>query len=61
MIEIDGASRMSSVLGLKVRPKMAMVLPLTSFSHICAILRDMARLRYSLIDTIISIRRKGRS
>ena len=42
---MDGLSRMSSVLGLKVRPSMAMVLPATLPSSAAMTLRAIARLR----------------
>ncbi|MNE40712.1 hypothetical protein D3C80_1347490 [compost metagenome] len=54
----DGASRMSSVLGLKVRPSRATVLPFRSVPPRAAATRSaMAFLRASLTSTVVSIRR----
>ncbi len=54
-----GESRMSSVLGLKVRPSTPMVLPRTSPPTAAMTLRAIARLRVSLTATVVSIRRMG--
>ena len=56
----DVARGMSSVLGLKVSPKMAMVLPRTDPPQAAMTLRAMPRLRCSLIATVVSTMRKGR-
>jgi hypothetical protein len=61
MMVIDGASRMSSVFGLKVSPRMAIFLPRTLPSQAAMTLRPMARLRLSLIATVVSMRRTGLS
>src|ERR1700755_493763 len=55
----DGASRMSSVFGLKVRPSSDTVLPRTSPLSAAETLRDIARLRASLTGTDHSLRRRG--
>ena len=55
----EGASRMSSVLGLKVRPSTAMVLPRRLPPSAAATLRAMARLRTSLTATTVSTMRSG--
>ena len=57
---IEGASRMSSVFGLKVRPSTAMVLPRMSAQRAMT-LRAMARLRFSLTATTVSTMRIGMS
>ena len=59
MRAIEGASRMSSVLGLKVRPSTAMVLPRTLPPQAAMTLRAMARLRWSLTETTVSTMRQG--
>ena len=55
---IDGASRMSSVSGLKVRPSTAMVLPRRPPPAAPATLRAIARLRLSLTVSTASTIRK---
>ena len=60
MIEIDGASRISSVLGLKVKPKMAIVFPRTPPAA-WMMRRPMARLRASFTAMVVSTRRIGLS
>ena len=55
----DGASRMSSVLGLKVRPRTPTVRPARSPSTAAATLAAMAFLRASLTATVVSMRRTG--
>ena len=49
-----GASRMSSVLGLKVRPKTATVFPRSEPPHAATTLSAIARLRASLIPITVS-------
>ena len=53
-IAIDGLSRMSSVFGLKVRPRSATVLPCASPPIALMILRAIERLRCSLTCTTAS-------
>ncbi|VUD75111.1 hypothetical protein MET9862_05753 [Methylobacterium symbioticum] len=54
-----GASRMSSVLGLKVRPRSATVLPRTPPPQAAITLRAIARLRLSLTAATVSTIRIG--
>ena len=61
MIDREGASRMSSVFGLKVSPRIAMVLPRTLPSQAWMILRAMARLRWSFTAATVSTMRIGAS
>src|SRR5215510_6079984 len=58
---IDGASRTSSVLGLKVRPKTATVLPRSTPANEIETFRAMARLRVSLTLSTASRMRIGTS
>ncbi len=58
-IASEGASRMSSVLGLKARPSKATVLPRGSSPSALITLRPIARLRASLTLTTASTIRSG--
>src|SRR5438128_4265425 len=58
---IDGASRMSSVSGLKVTPSTAMDFPRRLPPNAFATLRALARLRWSLTATTFSTIRTGDS
>src|SRR4051812_26718811 len=58
---IEGASRMSSVSGLKVRPSTAKVLPRRLPPAAWATLRAIARLRLSLTASTASMIRSGTS
>src|SRR3546814_5402387 len=58
---IDGASRMSSVLGLNVRPSTATVLPRALPPIALMTLRPIARLRLSFTATVASTIRTGES
>src|SRR3954454_15732662 len=59
MIASEGASRMSSVFGLKVSPSTAIVLPRTWPPHAAITLRAIARLRWSLTAATVSTSRIG--
>ena len=59
MSGIDGASRRSSVLGLKVRPSTAIVLPRRLPPRAAATLRAIARLRASFTAATVSTMRSG--
>ncbi len=61
MMSIEGASRMSSVLGLKVRPSIAIVLPRTEPPQAAMTFRPIARLRWLLTAATVSTRRMGAS
>ena len=54
-----GASRTSSVLGLKVRPSTAMLLPVTAPPQAPAMISAMRRLRASLTSITVSTMRVG--
>ena len=58
---IDGSSRISSVFGLKVRPKMATVLPRRTPAKTDDTFRAIARLRASLTVSAASRMRIGTS
>ena len=58
---IDGASRMSSVSGLKVRPSTAMVLPRSEPPSAWLTFRAIARLRFSLTASADSTMRQDTS
>jgi hypothetical protein len=58
---IEGASRISSVLGLKVRPNTAMVLPRSEVPSAAWTLRAIARLRVSFTAATVSTIRCGAS
>ena len=55
----DGASRMSSVLGLKVTPSTPTVLPATEPPQAAMMRSAIAFLRLSLMSTTVSMMRSG--